>query len=275
MSDSLRNVSFKGGGEIFIRPLVTGDGHKPFVSFGNADDFTFAISEDKKTQVDYTSEGGGAAAISSAISAVTGTINGLSYQADSLAIGLRGFVKTTLATGSTIETHTLSESGFIMLTSIVNVVSSISVKNTANATETALTEGTDFVIEGNAIDIQDSAFAGYTVDANDPLQIKVTLSTHREHTINAMSRTGLSYELFFNGFNEADSDNAVTVRCHKIQFSPTQALALINDDYGSNGVTFEVLTKDDETIISDSSYFEMRMRQDAGSDDADLDQSEG
>ena len=83
---------------------------------------------------------------------------------------------------------------------------------------------------------------------------KVTYTSQDAFTIEGITRSAVDYELFFSGFNDADNGKPVTVKCHKIKFSPSQALELISADFGALPLTAEVLA-DDSIIATDLSKY--------------------
>ena len=255
MSKSHENVAFQGGGEILIRERGSATG---FRTFGNADSFNFAINEEKKTQRDYRDEAGGNAAFSSKITDVTANINGLSFQADTLAIALRAIVTLVPVTAVVDEVLELHEDASTPLKNVPDMdkAFTLTAEPTAGNFET-LVPGTDYVVKRGVIKMINYTEAAAGVPA------KVSYSTRKSYEINAMAAGAKEYEIFFNGFNSAsDGSKPVTVRVHRVKFSPAQALEWISDDYGSLAQSFEVL-KDESIIQADKSqYFKIQMVQD-------------
>ncbi|AUR84399.1 major tail protein [Vibrio phage 1.055.O._10N.286.55.E9] len=257
MAGLTRNRSFIGGGKIWIREKAADSTTPQMYAFGNADSFSFAINEDKKTQRNYQTPGGGNIASQSAITDVTASVNALSFQPRTLALALRSLVKTVESSAVTGETHKVYKDALEPLNFIPDGTKTITVTDQAGTT--TYTKDTDYVIEHGGIFIP----VGSTITASDStnagVDIKVDYESQETYTIEAITQAAIEYEIFFNGFNDADNGKPTTVKCHKVKFSPTQALELISEDFGSLPMTFEVLA--DDTIIGTdvSKYFKIDM----------------
>jgi len=102
-SNLTRNRSFRGGGGIYLKEKgVAG----PLWLVGNADTLSFAIAEEKQTQRNFQSPGGGNIASESSITDVTGSLNGLSLNPRTLATALRGLIVEEAGAAVTSEAHT-------------------------------------------------------------------------------------------------------------------------------------------------------------------------
>lgn len=258
MSNLHRNRSFIGGGKLYLRqrstdPLVT----FPALPFGNADSYSFAIGEDKKTQRNFQQPGGGNIASQSAITDVTATVNALSFQPNTLAVALRSLVKTVASTPVADETIKVFETGFELFAKIPDPTKTITVKDSTGVT--TYTAGTDYVIErGGIVVLEGSAIT--TGDAlNAGVNVKVTYTSLETFEIQAITQSSIEYELIFNGFNDADNGKPTIVHCHRIKFSPTQALDLISEDFGALPINFEVLADDSIVSSDESQYFSVKM----------------
>lgn len=239
------NKPFKGAGTILIRERAAGVG---FDEFGNCSALTFAINETKETQTDYRTPNGGNVVSTTTIDDITGSITGLSYQPDVLAIALRGLITKVDATPVVDEPITVAAGKTIKLNKLLD--KSVPVTITVDATE--LTEGTDFTVIGSMIRITGYTPTGDTADA------LISYTPKSYYKVKALGGTTLEYEIIFNGYNTADNDQPVTTNIWRAKFSAATALDLINDSYGELPIEFEVLA--DETASDpENRFFEMNI----------------
>lgn len=248
---STLNKPFKGSGEIMIRERLAGVG---FDEFGNCSALTFAINETKSTQKDYRTTQGGNAASSSTIDDVTGSITGLSYQRNVLAIALRGLVEVIEATPIVDEVISINVGKAIKLAHIPDKTATITVQdNTDDATRIDLVEGTDYNIVGSMLKL-----TAYAPLVGDTAPGVVSYTPKVQYKIKGLSSTTTEYELVFNGYNLADNDAPVMMNVFRIKFSAAQALDLITEDYSELPIEFEVLS-DENAVDPDNRYFELKM----------------
>ena len=199
------------------------DSGNGLISIGNCSNLDFAFNEDKKEQKDYEEAGGAVIDSVSRIDSVVASITALSLDADNIALALRGLVNVVAAGAVTGESHTSVQLGY-------------TVKNTgllilAGGT---ITSGTDITVD-------------YTKLASSEVE--------------ALSAAGKEYTIVFDGLNEADSGKPVALECHRCKFNPTQALALISDDFGSLPLSFDVLKDDLITGTGLSKFMKLSLAQ--------------
>lgn len=253
MGNETRNRSFIGGGKIYFREVGA---LAAMLNVGNADSFTFAIAEDKKTQRNFQQKGGGNIASQSAITDVTATVNALSFQPKTLGIALRSLVNTVTAGAVASEAHAAYKGGFIRLTKLPDIDGVITVTNTGAVTTYVL--GTDYTIGNSGIEITETSNIPDSVAGAD--NIEVSYNAVESYNIQGITRAAVEYEIIFDGFNDADDGKTVVVQCHKVKFSPSSALDLISEDYGSLPLNFEVLADTTKDGTAESQYFEMEMQ---------------
>ena len=253
MSNETRNRSFIGGGKIYIKEVGA---LAAMLAVGNADNFTFAIAEDKKTQRNFTQKGGGNIASQSAITDVTATVNALSFQPNALAIALRSLVNTVTSGAVADEAHAAYKGGFLKLVKLPDVDTTVTVTGTGGTPTYVL--GTDYTIGNAGIEITEASNIPDSVaGANN---IEVTYTAVESYNIEGITRAAVEYEIIFDGFNDADDGKTVAVTCHKVKFSPSSALDLISEDYGSLPLNFEVLADTDKDGSAESQYFKMEIQ---------------
>lgn len=258
MSNLNRNRSFIGGGTIYIQELVAGV-PKPAYAFGNADSFSFAIGEDKKTQRNFQQPGGGNIASQSAITDVTATINALSFQPATLATALRSLVTTIPSASVVAEAARAFKDAFIKLAKMPDSTVAMTVTG-AGGTPTYVVN-TDYIVQRGGLLIPEGSAITTADTTNVGVNIAVTYTSLPTFKIEAITQSSIEYRLLFDGFNDADNGKPVSVVCHKIKFSPTQALDLISEDFGALPITFEILADDTITAGGVSKYFNVEMVQ--------------
>lgn len=257
MSNLHRNRSYIGGGTIYVRRRPDGGTTYPAYPLGNADSFSFAIGEDKKTQRNFQTPGGGNIASQSAITDVTATINALSVQPATVALALRSLITTHTGAAQTDEVHKVFKEAFEPLNFMPDTTQAITVKNTAGTT--TYIAGTDYVVERMGIRIPEGSAITSADTGNAGVQVKVTYTSKTNYKQAAISQSAIEYEVMFNGFNDADDGKAVFVQCHRVKFSPTQALELISEDFAGLPMNFEILADSTKTGVGQSQYFEVTM----------------
>lgn len=249
-SPKTRNRSFRGGGAMYLRQLGTVTG---FFQVGNADTLQFAIAEEKQTQRNYMQPGGGNIASDSAITDVTASINVLSVNPRIAAVALRALITTTASAIISAESHLAYLDMFIPFKFLPDFDETLTVTNAGAVT--TYVAGTDYLIRNNGIFIEPD---GSIVDGAELL---ISYTSKDQFGVESITQSAVEYEMFFDGFNEADSGKAVTVKCHRIAFSPTQALSLITEDFGALPMDFEVLADSAKDGTSESQYFTVAMEQ--------------
>lgn len=253
MGDKTRNRSFIGGGSVYFREVGETKG---FFPVGNCEELSFAINEDKKTQRNYQQPGGGNTASQSAITDVTATLTALSFQPETLALALRALVNTNTGGAVAGETHKAHQERFIKFDKIPDKSQTITVTN--SGASTTYVEGVDYQIKQNGIWItENSNITGADQEAGGDIVINYTSLT--SYSIQSITRAAVEYEIFFDGFNDADDGKQVAVTCHKVKFSPAQAFGLITEDFASNAMNFEILADTSKDGTSESQYFNIDM----------------
>lgn len=249
-----RNRSFIGRGTIYAREKGANVG---FEEIGNSDQLQFAIAENKINQINYQQKGGGNMASASSITDVTGTINGLSIQPNTLAIALRSIVNVVAGAAQSSEAHAAYKNGLVLLDEIPDIDETITVTDVGAST--TYTEGTDYEVRPGGIFIIESGTIPDSVAGADNLE--VTYTSVDTFNIEGITRSSVDYELLFDGFNEADNGKSVQVLCHKVSFSPSQALDLISEEYAALPMNFEVLSDQNVVGTGESKYFKVKMTQ--------------
>jgi hypothetical protein len=249
-SNKTRNRSFRGGGGMYLRERGATAG---FFQVGNADTLQFAINEEKQTQRNYQQPGGGNIASESSITDVTASINVLSINPRIAAVALRALVNTVESASISAESHQAYSDMFIPFEFLPDFDQAVTV--TDSGAVTTYVAGTDYLIRNNGIFIDPDG------SIPDDSEILITYQSKAQYNIETITKSAVEYEMFFDGFNEADNGKAVSVTCHRISFSPAQALSLITEDFGALPMEFEVLADDSKDGSTESQYFVVRLEQ--------------
>jgi len=228
--------SYIGKGPVYIKVKGEDGGLFPI---GNCSNLDVSFDEESKSLKDYTSPGGGNANILTAISAFSGNLVMHDYSAENLALALRGDVAAVAAGAVTGEAHGTNgtDGEFIPFDFIRDSTAGLTIVLT---NDSALAEGTDYSVENNGILVIGSG----SIDATG---IKVSYTKDVSEVMQALTSAGKEYEIVFNGLNEAQSGKFVSIRLHRVKFSPAQGLAFIGDDFGEMSTDFEVLS--DNSIV--------------------------
>lgn len=246
-----QNRSFIGGGGIYFKEAGA---DAPLIPVGNCESLSFAINEDARTQRNFQNPGGGNIASQSAITDVQATMTALSLQPETVALALRALIVTTVGGAQTAEEHTAYINGFIPFDRIPDTAQTITVTN--DGATTTYVAGTDYQVRQAGIFIPEGSSI---TTGTTGVTIEISYTSLTSYDIQTITKAGLDYEIFFDGFNDADNGKPVTVKCFKVNFSPTQALDLISEDFGSLPMTFQVLADTSRAGVSTSQYFEVKM----------------
>lgn len=248
-----RNRSFVGRGTLYLRRKGSNEG---FAELGNADSVQFTINENKITQPNYKQPGGGNIASQSSITDVTAAVNALSVQPNTLAVALRSLVNTTVGAPQTSEPHAAHKNAIVPLKFTPDPAETITVTDVGAAT--TYVEGTDYEVRPGGIFILETGSIADAADLETP-NIEVTYTSITTFDIEGITESAVDYEIFFDGFNEADNGKSVTVKCHKVTFSPASALDLITEEFGALPLSFEVLADPTITGAGESKYMQVKM----------------
>lgn len=239
---STTTQAFIGKGSIYLEEI---GGSMGLLPFGNCPELTLAFAEDKKEMKDSEDAGGGVVASVSRIASVTGSISALSISKENIALALRGLVTTESVTGIVDEATVVYEGAFVEFDKVPDITT-IVVKDEAGTT--TYVAGTDYEVKSSGITI----VAGAGITSGDSLKLSYT--PKGAIVVESLATSAKEYRMVFDGLNEADSGNPVELACHKVKFSPAQALSLISDDFATLPLSFDVL-KDESIVGSAKSKF--------------------
>lgn len=176
----------------------------------------------------------------------------LDLSPENLAIALRGTASEDVSAATvTDEAHTAYAGALIPLDFLPDTSQTVTVVINPGATPTSTTQDTDWtltragitIIEGGAI--------------TDGSTIGVSYTKALQSMVEAMTESATEFELIFDGLNEAQSGKAVTVRVHRLKFSPAQGLNLIGDEFAELALEGTALIDTSITGSNLSKYFKI------------------
>ena len=242
MAVTTTNKAFIGKGSIYLEEV---GGNMGLLPFGNCPEFTLSFAEDKKEMKDSEDSGGGVVSSVSRIAGVTGSISALSITKENLALALRALITVEEVTPITAEASTAYLGGFVEFAKVPDMATVVVSDTGASTTYVA---GTDYELKNSGIVILQTG----VIPDGDPIELAYT--PKGALVVESLAADTKEYRMVFDGLNEADSGNPVEVACHKVKFSPAQALSLISEDFATLPLTFDVL-KDEAIIGSTKSKF--------------------
>lgn len=249
---ALKNYSYLGKG-----PIYAGEKGAALLPVGNCSALNFAVSENKISQPDYTSAGGGAANEVSRIDEVTGSLTLLDLSPKNLALAYRGATSIVAGGVSVTDERHIAYVGALLplddLPDITDPGTSITVTKDPDGTPAVMVLNTDYevtragivVLEGGAL--ADSDEVGIDYDKADSVVMQ------------ALVESGKEFYLVFDGLNEAQSGKAVAITAHRIKFSPTQGTSLIGDEFAELPLEFSVLSDPSVSGTGISKFFKVAM----------------
>lgn len=219
--------------------------------FGNCSKAQLAVETEKKSLLDYESAGGGNAASDERISNVALAITAHDLSPRNLGIATRGLVTAYAGGTVTDEAHSdIVVGGLIPFDHVPNMASSIVVKRGA----TVLTVDDDYSLTGRS---GITTIAGGTNTLIDGDDLLISYTGLADSIVQALVNSGLEYEIFVDGLNEARSGDAVQLRVHKAKPSPS-SVDFIGDDYAGLELNFEVIKDSTKNGTTISQYFTVK-----------------
>lgn len=240
MSNDVR--AFIGKGQIYLRRRDQAAGLKPI---GEASGFELQIETDEKTLPSNTQSGGGVAATAYSVSSMSLSITGHTFTDEMVAMALFGDVSKIEAAAVLDEPHKAYKGALIPFAKLPDFNVPVVVKP---ETGDAYVEGVDYTLSSAGIRIQ----AGGSID--DGADILVSYSGVAHSAIEMLTNSGFEYELFFEGFNDADNGLPFNVQLHRCKFSPSAGFGFIQDDFAENALSGSVLTDTSKTGAGLSKY---------------------
>lgn len=232
MQGTTSDYSYIGVGKIYLRDR---NGSGGLVPIGNVSALNFAVTEEQKELMDYTSAGGGTRNEVRRITGVEAKITLHDLSPDNLALALYGDSSAVAAGSVTSEAITVKLGTLVPLANVAP--SSVVVKDETDTT--TYTAGTDYEVRPAGIWFP--ASGGTIADA---ATVHVSYSHPGQDVVQALTQAAGEYELMFDGINEARSGKASVINVHRLRFGPAASLDLIGDDYAGLELTGKVLSDD-------------------------------
>lgn len=221
-------------------------------SIGGVEELTLAIDEEKITQANTSSSGGGNRAVVYRINELTMTAKLQDLNPVNLARALRATASLVAASTVSNELHTARRGGLLRLAHIKPTT--VAVTDAADAAIPALgnyevlpeglffyDDAPDIAAEGESIKVS-YAFGGYDV-------------------LQALTTAAPVLEMTFAGVNEAMEDASSVVDLYRVQMSATQGLNLITaGEFSTLDIAGEVLQDPTKSGAGVSKYFKKLMQ---------------
>lgn len=220
--------SYIGKGSFSARVKGAAAGMLPL---GNISAANIRITEDKKELLDYQSAGGGQANALRRIQTVELGLTLRDFTADNIAKALFGAATVVTAGTGVTESVVGYEDALTPLgkAGITNLV----VKDVTDTT--TYVAGTDYDLVRSGLWVYASG------DITDGDTLHLTYDHPAQNVVQALVNSGLEYEVFLDGLNEAQSGKAVSINFHRLRFGPVSDWGLIGDDYGELALTADLL----------------------------------
>jgi hypothetical protein len=228
-----------GSGHIGLRPSGSA---VPFERVGNSSELTFNIDEDEKSIPDYTRPGGGKYDSVRRITSVGLTMNLYDLTVGNLTRNLYASSRYLAPVAVTGETVTITPGRVTKLARMPLTI------NTVVGADGAFEVDRDWQISGGGIFIPEDA----EIDADT--EVTVDYAAAGVDVIEAMTTSGRTFEMLFEGMNEAGTQRRANIIIYRVKFGAASDLNFIGDDFASMSVTGEAL-KDSRTFGAGRSAF--------------------
>lgn len=241
MSNEVR--AFIGKGQIYLRRRDLPVGLMPI---GEASAFELQIETDEKTLPSNTQSGGGVAATAYSVSSMGISITGHSFTDDMVAMALYGNAAVVAGGAVADEAHTAYKGALIPFHKIPNMDEAITVEPAAAGSP--FVRDSDYAVTSAGIRILD----GGSIANGTEIHVSYTSKAHS--AIEMLTNSGYEYELFMEGFNDADNGLPFNVQIYRCKFSPTAGLGFIQDDFAENSLAGSALVDTSKTGAGISKY---------------------
>lgn len=232
-----KDYSWIGKGKVFMGEWGSG----ALYPVGNASELSVSAEEETKTQIDFTSPGGGSRNSISRITRINGSLKVYDLSPTHLARAVRGSIDTQAATPVANETVTAYSGALAEFAKTPDLSQTITV--------VGYVLGTDYVLNAAGIEILET---GSIVDDTD---LDVSYTPVASSIVQALTETAKEYRLVFAGVNEARSGKAGILRVHRCTMSPVEGMSLIADDFAELSTTVELINDPTKIGAGVSPYF--------------------
>lgn len=249
-----KTYSYIGKGKIRLKARGASAGLQ---RVGNCSSLNFNVETNSISQPDYENAGGGEANSVDRISTVGMSMTMLELRPQNLQVALRASLRAIVAGAVNDERHVAYVDSLIPFADLPDPDQTITVTQDPDGTPVVMVADTDYEVTGAGIVVLEGG------SLSDSDEIAVDYTKLAGDVIEAMTGSGLEYELHFDGLNEAESGAAVAVRVWRGKFSPTTGLDLIGDEYASLPLEGSVLSDNTITGAEISRYFKVQLAEPA------------
>lgn len=237
----MADQSYIGSGKCYLREVGSAT---PLAEIGNVSELGLKIDEETKELRNYQTPGGGVLNEVRRVKSVEVTINLRELKPTNLAMALYGDT-SAVASGSVLDEVVTAYKGGLCRLAHANPTAVV-VTNSAGTT--TYVASTDYEVRPGGIYI---LAAGAITDAQ---ALKVDYSYAAQDVIQALTQSGKTYELMFEGLNEAQSGKPFLVDVWRFRPGAAQDISLIGDDFMALKLTGKALA-DNSKATGTSQYF--------------------
>lgn len=243
----LTDKSFIGKGELHAAVKI--DGQLEYIFLGNCSNLQIEPQENRLTQPDYTSAGGGNRAVLNRVTDVniSMTLHELRTQVLEIAARATGTKKTKTTVTDEVVVAKLDRL--------------IPLEKFADPAEISVTKEGQIDPFVSGVDYEPRAGGIYILSDGDITEgavLKVTYDTLPHTNIEALTRSNATYALWFNGINEAQDNAPTNVWFHSARFG-LSGLDFISDEFASFEVSGELIADPSITGADVSRFYRVQM----------------
>lgn len=233
--------TYIGSGNVIVRPYGT---RVAWEQVGNCSQLSLDISEDEKKLANFRTPGGGTYDKVTRIDSVAVSLTLHELTTGNLMRALYAGSRTLPKEDVASEKQQARKGAVTLLDRMPLAITSV--KQGA----TNLEAGVDYVLSGGGIAIPDGSKVA------DDSELTFAYTAAAVDIIEALTKSAGSYEMAFEGMNEAGTGKRCNVRFWKTQFGPASGLDFIGDDFLSLDVSAELLLDTGRSLAADrSGYF--------------------
>lgn len=233
-----------GKGRVYMREAGAAEA---LAEVGNVSALSISAEDNEISLSDYTQGGGGNYASIRRIDSITCSITLHDLILKNLALVTRGTGSEEVAATANLITATAYIGGFIPVgPSPTNVT-----VEDAGGVGTTYVDGVDYEVRTGGVFILD----GGTI--TDGTSVDITSDIGAREVIEAMTQSGKTYELYFDGLNEAESGKSVVLHAFRFQPGIGNELPMIGDEFAEMSLDGELLIDTTKTGTGVSQYYQV------------------
>lgn len=244
----MEDYSYLGVGKWHLREVGAAAG---LMEIGNVSISALNVTEDVKELKDYTAAGGGTYNEVRRVQSVELAITVHDLSASNLALALRGTASANSTSAVVDESHVAYVGAFIPTNKPPASITSVK-----KSPATALTEGVDYEVVPGGINILEGGSPPIVANGDTVL---ISYTPAASDVIEALTKSGKEYEVFFSGINEARSGKLATLHGYRWKPGPASSVGLIGDDYAGLELTGKLLKDSSKTGTGISQYFKQQI----------------